>query len=110
MGLCLFFGGDLTPSTLKKSVGRFGGFSGVFLYEEGMLITNKESGPRTIDTVSLKSPFTLGVDSPFFSAVVLFKNRSPFPQTFWCFFFFRKIRIPGFRMELEVTPRSLGVD
>ena len=41
----------------------------------------------------------LGVDSTFFSAIVLFKNRSPFPQGVWRF---RKIRVP--RMELAVTP------
>ena len=39
---------------------------------------------------------------PFFSAIVLFKNQLS-PQWFW---FFRKIRIPGLRMEMEVTPRN----
>ena len=48
----------------------------------------------------------LGVNSPFFSAIVLFKNRSPCPQGF-CWFS-RKIGIPGFRMELEVTPGRTG--
>ena len=43
----------------------------------------------------------LGVDSPFFSAVVLFKNRSPFPQGFrW---FSKTMRIPGLRMDMEGT-------
>ena len=34
----------------------------------------------------------LEVDSPFFAAIVLFKNRSPLPKSFW--WFSRKIRIP----------------
>ena len=44
----------------------------------------------------------LGVDSPFFSAIALFKNQ-PFPHGFrW---FSRKTRIPG--KNGEATPRSM---
>ena len=46
----------------------------------------------------------LGVDSfsfqPFFSAIVLFKNRSPFPQVFVCGFLER--RIPGKNGEVTL--------
>ena len=41
---------------------------------------------------------------PFFSAIVLFKNRSPFPTKTGWIRFSRKLRIPGFRMEMEAPP------
>ena len=45
---------------------------------------------------------TLGVDSPFFSAIVLFKNQ-PFPRVFGGFLErFGSLE----RLELEVTPGS----
>ena len=50
-----------------------------------------------------------GVDSPFFSTIVLFKNRiavSPgVLMVSW-----KEIRIPGFRMGMDVSPRNVGSD
>ena len=42
------------------------------------------SGPSQISTSKLVDATStlLGVDSPFFSAIVLSKNRSPFPRVF----------------------------
>ena len=50
------------------------------------------------------------VPSPFvfFSAVVLFKDQIHFPRAFFVGGFSRKIRIPGFRMDMEVTPGMVG--
>ena len=52
-----------------------------------------------------KRSLSLGVDSPFFSAIVLFKNR-PFPQNLLGFlerFLFLK------RTEMEATPRKVVI-
>ena len=49
-------------------------------------------------------PTNLGVDSPFFSAVVLFENRSPFPQGFGSFL---KRRMPGKNGEEVTAPTNM---
>ena len=48
--------------------------------------------------------FLVLIPFPFFSTIVLFKNRIRFPRVFGGFV---ERRIPGFRMEMDATLRVL---
>ena len=69
---------------------------GVLIYSDGSRVTSSN--------LQSKRWFNLGVDSPFFSAIVLF-NSQPFPHNVFGGLVERSGSLE--RMQLEVTPRKI---